>query len=252
MKNILPILMLSVFLPLRAQEPPPVRTVVFHVVDNSRIRNLRFGVFDEEGALVRSTRIGFPTSGLSRRYTYEGPMPLVFFEENQMAAPDGTEQIRRIPMARVSLPEDQDEVMLLFTPNAAHPGEGLTYNIQWMDIRPGRLPPGHLAIYNTTPMTFLGAVGRQVQQNDADVLQIEPGFNRPLRVAPRANLMIAIRTEEDGLIRLYENTFDCDPSQSLLFVLFPPRFPGSIHLGGKLIHIPLRGEEESNGKDGEG
>lgn len=250
MKTLLYLPLLCLSLSVLGQEPPPLRTVEFHIVDNSRIRNLRFGIFDEEGQLVQSTRMGFPTSGLSRKYTYTGPMPMVFFEEESVEGPNGASAIRRTPRAQATLPEDQDKVMLLFVPANGGQENGPRYDVQWMDIRPGRLPPGHLAIYNTTPLTFLGAVGRQVQAEDPDVLQIEPGYNRPLRVAPRASLLIAIRTEEDGILRLYENTFDCDPRQSLLFVLFPPRFPGSIHLGGKLIHIPLEEEPEPAPEEG--
>lgn len=215
-----------------------MRSVEFHLLDNSRIRNIRFGVFDENGQLTGSSRTGFPTSGLSRRYHYEGPMPITFFEENRIEQSNGSERIERTPMARVNLPENQSEVMLLFLPNPSYPEEGLRYNIQWIDIRPGALPPGYLGIYNTTPISYIGAVGRP--DNNTRTATINPGLNAPLPIHPRAALVIAIKTEEDELIRLYENTFECDTTQSLLFVVFPPRFPGSIHLGGKLVQIPLR------------
>jgi len=252
MKNLIRLLFFLVMLPAAAQEAPTLRTVEFYVVDNSRIRNLRFGVFDEDGLLLRSSRVGFPTSGLSRRYTYTGPMPMVFFEEERLVAPDGTEQIRRRPMARVEVPEGQDEVMLLFMPNSQHPEQGITYEIQYIDIHAASLSPGHLSIYNTMPTTLLAAVGRHVQGEEPDVFQLLPGINTPQRVAPRASLTIAISTENDGVVQLYNNTFDCDSRQSLLFILFPPGFPGSIHLGGKLIQIPSRIEEDPATEVGEG
>jgi len=228
-------------------DPPPLRSVEFHLLDHSRIRNIRFGVFDETGRLTGSSRTGFPTSGLSRRYHYEGPMPITFFEENRIPQSDGTERIERTPMARVDLPEDQSEVMLLFLPNLSYPQQGLRYTIQWIDIRPGALPPGHLGIYNTTALSYIGAVGRP--DNNTRTSTIAPGLNAPLPIHPRAALVIAIKTENEELIRLYENTFECDTGKSLLFVVFPPRFPGSIHLGGKLVEIPLRQPPEPDESD---
>lgn len=219
-------------------DQPPLRRVNFHILSGSRIRNVRFGVFDNDGRLTGSSRTGFPTSGLSRRYEYEGPMPLTFFKENSIALSDGTERIQRIPVAQITLPENQSDVMLLFFPNPEYPEDTLKYNIQWIDIRKEFLPPGHLGIYNTTEISFLGVLGRPDNNQTSKI--IRPGLNEPVSIHPRASLLIAILDEVDELIQLYENTFECDSSQSMLFVIFPPSIPGTIHLGGKLVHIPLK------------
>lgn len=217
---------------------PALSTIHFHLLSSVRIRDVRFGVFDVEGQLTGSSRTGFPTSGLSRRYEYHGPMPITFFYENIIYLEDGTERIQRTPVAQVHLPEDQSEIMLIFFPNTNYPDVGLKYNVQWIDIRKEVLPPGHLAIYNTTEVSFLGALGRPNNRQTTTV--IRPGLNKPASIYPRASLLIAILDEVDELIQLYENTFECDTSQSLLFVIFPPSIQGTIHLGGKLVQIPVR------------
>jgi hypothetical protein len=224
------------------EETPSMRTVTFFVASGARIRNVRFGQFDEQGRLTGSTRTGFRTSGRSLQYEYTGPMPLIFFEEEPAPTPQDPEGVRRTPVARANLPPETSEVMFLFNRNPDYPDVGTKYSVQWVNLDTAEIPAGHVTIFNTLGITMQGAVG---QETRGETLTIAPGINPPLHIQPQASVVLALESKAKGLIRIYKDTINCGPDERILLLIFPPRFPGSHNVGSKLISFPLRKDDET-------
>ncbi|MDA3874628.1 MAG: hypothetical protein PF795_11800 [Kiritimatiellae bacterium] len=236
--------------PTRGQEGEvTLRELNFYVASGSRIRNVRFGVFDKAGLLVRSKPTGFRTSGRSLNYRYEGPNPLEFFEEEAAPTPSKPDAVRRTPVGRIMLPPDVDEVMFFFAPKPDFPDSGLKYTVTGIDIRTETVPAGHITIFNTLPVTFRGVVGKSKNRKNGEQLQIDPGINTPIDIHPQAQILLALESESEGFLRVYEDTIQCGDSERVLLILFPPRFPGSLNVGGKLISFPIRAEAAEESSD---
>lgn len=233
------------------EKDAPLRELEFYVASGTRIRNVRFGVFAETGEIVGSRPTGFKTSGRSLRYQYKGPDPLVFFEEKDAPTPDNPEAVRRTPVGRVHLPPDVDEVLFFFTPNRDDPEKGLKYSVTGIDIRDHKVPAGNFTIFNTLSIPFMGAVGKSESRKSGRALTVKPGINTPVDIYPRAEVLLALESESEGLMRVYEDTIHCDRNERVLLILFPPRFPGSLDVGGKLITLPVRPGEDADGTEAE-
>lgn len=219
-----------------------LRELNFYVASGSRIRNVRFGVFDEAGALTGSKPTGFKTSGRSLNYAYEGPDPLVFFEEEAAPTASEPDAVRRTPVGRIVVPPDVDEVMFFFVSNPDFPDSGLKYKVTGIDIRKETVPAGHITIFNTLPTTFRGVIGKSKNRENGNRMDVIPGINFPIDIHPRAQILLALESESEGFLRVYEDTIHCGESERVLLILFPPRFPGSLNVGGKLISLPVRAE----------
>ncbi len=214
----------------------------FYVASGARIRNVRFGMYDESGIFTGSNPTGFRTSGRSLQYEYQGPNPIVFFEEETAPTEADPEAVRQTPVARASLAEDAKKLLFFFTPNPDFPESGLKYNLIGIDIRKEVVPAGHITIFNTMPITFRGAVGKSKNRENGKTLNVLPGTNPPIDIQPRAQVLLVLESETEGFLRVYENTIDCGENERVLLILFPPRFPGSLNVGGRLISFPLQAE----------
>lgn len=231
------------------EEEVQLRELNFYVASGSRIRNVRFGVFDETGTLTGSRPTGFRTSGRSLKYTYEGPDPMVFFEDEAAPNPSDPDAVRRTPVGRIVVPPDVDKVLFFFVPNPDFPDSGLKYEVTGIDIRKETVPAGHITIFNTLPIPFKGVVGKSKNRKNGDIINVVPGINPPIDIHPRAQVLLALESESEGFLRVYEDTIDCGDTERVLLILFPPRFPGSLNVGGKLISFPLRAEAAEEGND---
>ncbi len=215
-------------------EWPAAYEVAFYVTANARIKGLRYGVFGDGGQIEASVPVAFKTSGRSALYTYEGPSPLVFFREETVRGLNGGLAIERRPMARVNLQPQVDEMVLIFFKN---PGEGDPYIARPVDIRPDTIPEGHIVLFNATRQVLLGAIGEDVKPENTGVRAIHPGVNPAVRIAPRGRVRLAFEFQDLGWHRVFNREYDCNPDERLLLVIYPPRFPGSIDLGGRLIRF---------------
>ena len=217
----------------------------FHVASNSRIRNVRFGKFNERGQLIGSTRIGFRTSGRSLKYEYKGPLPLTFFEETKTPTPDNPDNVTRTVVAQISPPTDKSDLLFLFSRNPSENDSGLQYSIDWIDTNIRAVPSGHITIFNTLPIEFEGGI--QQSKNDANpvLIKTKPGINPPIDIEPKAKVILALNSNTDGLLRAYEDTVHCGRDERILLVIFPPRFPGSYQVGSKIISIPSPDQEKN-------
>ncbi len=222
---------------LQAQEPPPLRELNFHVVSGSRIHNVRFGVYDDEGNLVGSKQTGFRSSGRSLKYTYKGPSKIIFFEEKAAPTAANPQAVSRSIVGVSQVPENVTDALFLFSEIKPAPKKGYKYDIQWMDISGDNIPPGHVTIFNTLPINFKGAVGKKGQKGK--VINAQPGLNPPISFHPQATLLLTLESKKDGILRVYEENITCSEDDRILLVLFPPRFPGSLNIGSKIITFPL-------------
>ncbi|MEX2606753.1 MAG: hypothetical protein WD708_05360 [Kiritimatiellia bacterium] len=231
-------------LPSRGQEEEtPLREFDFYVASSSRIRNVRFGVFDETGALTGSSPTGFKTSGRSLSYTYKGPDPIVFFEEEAAPTAADPNAVRQTPVGKSMLPPDVGEVLFFFIPNPDYPDSGLKYNVTGIDIRQEIVPAGHVTLFNTIPITFRGVVGESKNRENGTAFNITQGINPPIDIQPQAKVLLALESESEGFLRVYENTIYCDENERILLVLSPPRIRGSRNVSGKQISLPIRAEK---------
>jgi hypothetical protein len=234
-------------LPSRGQEEDVALSELnFYVASAIRVRNVRFGVFDETGTRTGSRSIGFRTSGRSLTYEYEGPDPIVFFEEEAAPTAADPDAVHRTPVGKSTLPPDVDEFLFFFVPNPDFPESGLKYNVSAIDIRQESVPSGHITIYNTIPVTFRGVVGESRNRENGTVLNVNSGINPPIDIQPRAQVLLVLESESERFVRVYKNTIHCDENQRVLLVLTPPRFPGSLNVGGRQISLPIRVEENDD------
>jgi hypothetical protein len=227
---------------LQAEEPPPLREFQFHVVSGSRIQNVRYGVFDETGQLIGSKPTGFRSSGRSLKYPYKGPEVIVFFEEEPAPTAQNPNAVSRTTVAATRVPKGVEEVMFLFSENKQYPEKGLKYDIQWVDTSEKYIVPGHVTIYNTLPIEFKGAAGKKA--NKGKIIKASPGINPAIDIYPQATLLLTLESKVDGLLRVYEDTISCGEKERILLILFPPRFPGSLDIGSKIISFPIKELEE--------
>lgn len=218
-------------------EPPPLRDLKFHVVSGSRIHNVRFGVYDESGNITGSKPTGFRTSGRSLKYQYHGPDPIIFFEEEPAPTALNPQAVKRTTVAVSRLPENVEEVLFLFSINHSYPEKGLKYDLQCVDTSEETITPGHVTIYNTLPIAFKGAAGKKDEKGT--VITATPGLNPPIDFHPQATLLLTLESKENGILRVYEDTITCREEDRILLVLFPPRFPGSLNIGSKIITLPI-------------
>ncbi len=245
------LLCLQVFLPsaLQAEEAPVIHEVSFYIAANVRIPNLHFGVFDEEGKFQKSVPLRFNTSGRSQLYEYQGPMPLLFFEEEKKPTEADPNAVTRTPVASISLQKAPEKVLLLFHPNLNHPDSGPKYSVSGVNLNDDAVPGGHISVFNFTRQEYMGAIGRRRNRDDVDFVKIKPGINEPVPIHPAGPVNLFAEIKDEGWTQVYDNNFQCDSDERLLLVLFPPRFPGSINIGGRLIRFPLNGEGDA--EDGE-
>lgn len=211
--------------------------ITFYISANTRILDLHYGVYDDEGVLEKSLPLSFKTSGRSQAYAYEGPNPLVFFEEEPAPSVEDPLAMRRTPVAQLPIPAGVDEVLILFYRNPQYPESRMKYRLRAIDVRADSIPAGHISIFNSTRQKLLGAIGEEVEPGDPGVLEVVPGINRPVPIHPKGSVKLAFEFKNEGWQRVYENTFECQSDERLLLVIFPPRFPGSADLGGKLIRF---------------
>jgi hypothetical protein len=92
-------------------------------------------------------------------------------------------------------------------------------------------------------------VGKSKNRKNGEQLQIDPGINTPIDIHPQAQILLALESESEGFLRVYEDTIQCGDSERVLLILFPPRFPGSLNVGGKLISFPIRAEAAEESSD---
>ena len=223
--------------------------ITFYISANTRILDLRYGVYDDEGGVEKSLPLSFKTSGRSRAYDYKGPNPLVFFEEEPAPSVDDPLAVKRTPVAQLPIPAGVDEFLILFYRNPQYPESGLKYRLRAVDVRADSIPAGYISIFNSTRQKLLGAIGEEVQPGDPGVLEVIPGINRPVPIHPKGSVKLAFEFKNEGWQRVYENTFECRSDERLLLVIFPPRFPGSADLGGKLIRFAAREAEDEKEED---
>ncbi|WFB37118.1 hypothetical protein P3T73_05010 [Kiritimatiellota bacterium B12222] len=228
--------------PLIAQEPPPLQEFDFYVVSSPRFHNIRFGVFDDDGKLVSSKPTGFRSSGRSLRYSYKGPQKIVFFEEEHVPTADNPDAVKRTMVATTRIPSNMEEVLFLFSNNPNFPEKGLKYKLQGVNLAEGNIPQGHVTIFNTMDTEFQGGVQKTKQK--ANLLTITPGANPSISFYPEASLLLGVNTEDKGFVQVYKETITCESHERMLLILFPPRFPGSMNVGSKLIRLPLSGPED--------
>lgn len=223
--------------------------IIFYISANTRILEVRYGEsFDDAGVIVKSLPLDFKTSGRSRAYPYEGPNPLVFFEENPAPTADDPAAMIQTPVAQLMMPAGVDEVLILFHANPDYPKVGLKYRLRAVDVSPDSIPARHISIFNGTHQKFLGAIGEEVQTADPGVLEVVPGINRPVPIHPKGTVKLAFEFKKEGWQRVYENSFECRSDERLLLVIFPPRFPGSADLRGKLIRFRAVKEEDGEAR----
>lgn len=235
----------AVSFPLFGQEKPeiPLREFTFSVASTSRIRNVRFGEYNKQGQIVKSHPTGFKSSGRSLTYSYKGPNPIVFFEEEPAPSAANPNNMRRTPVASVNLPEEFKDGLFLFLKNSDYPDSAQKYNIQWIDLDPEKIPAGYITIYNTLPINFKGAAKVDSKSEKDKILSLKPGLNEPFSIFPRASVLLALRSKEGQILRVYENTIECDLKERVLLIIFPPRFPGSHRVGSKIITLPYEKEQ---------
>ncbi|MDF3130348.1 hypothetical protein P0Y35_14165 [Kiritimatiellaeota bacterium B1221] len=222
---------------MRAQEPPPLRELNFHVLSGSRIHNVRYGVYDDNGNLIGSKQTGFRSSGRSLKYAYKGPAKIIFFEETPAPTPSNPKTVSRKIVGVSNVPSGVTDVLFLFTLNKPAPEQGYKYNIQWIDTSDANFPPGHVTIYNTLPLEFKGVLGKKGEKGK--VIEVSPGMNPPFSFHPEVKIILTLKSENDGILRVYEDNIIGRKDDRILLVLFPPRFPGSINIGSKIITFPL-------------
>lgn len=225
-------------------EPPPVAELNFYIAAQSRFKGIHFGTYDEEGQLIDSTELKFKTSGRSDEYVYEGPLPLVFFEEEPQPTPENPDAVKRTPVASISPPLDLKETFILF--QNSNEESNLKYKTTWVDLGSQAIPAGHLGILNLTPTPFQGVVGngRDNQNEDAIVFTVNPGINPAVKIHPVGNLIFALQTERYGWLTIYEDKFFCRADEKYLLVVFPPRVRGSVSVGA--VIIPFEASSETN------
>jgi hypothetical protein len=222
-----------------AQEvAPKTSKVEFYISSSARIKNLHYGLFDKEGLLVGSVPLAFKTSGTSDLYTYEGPMPLVFFEEEARPTPENPSAVFRKPVAQISLPPDSEQVLLLFAPQLAATENTYLYHVVSVNVRPSSIPVGHISIFNFTKQNFFGSIGEKIKKGDPNVIEIVPGINRPVPIQPKGTVRLIFEFGNEEWVKVYENVFECDSGERLLLIIYPPRVSGSLNLSGRLIRIP--------------
>ncbi|GEM_PF-3016066 len=245
-RNLTPFLLIFIFATSWAdaqEEPPPLYEFSFYVASGSRIRNVRFGKFDDSGTMIGSSPMGFRSSGRSLKYEYRGILPLVFFEETPAPTPENPDNVTRTPVAVATPPENIENVIFLFSKNPRYPEAGQKYLVDWVDLDHEKIPAGHITIFNTLPLTIRGGVAQDGDQ-PPEVISVSRGINSPIKISPKATVLLTLETEEDGLLRAYEDTIYCEPDERVLLVIFPPRFRGSYKLGSKIISIPSAQAEE--------
>ncbi|MGA0333494.1 MAG: hypothetical protein ACO3NW_06020 [Kiritimatiellia bacterium] len=199
-------------------------------------------MYDEMGQLTGSKPTGFRSSGRSLNYFYRGPEPIVFFEEEPAPTALNPEAVTRIPVATTRIPEGVENVLFLFTINQDHPQNGLKYNLQWLDTSVENFKPGHVSIFNTLPIELNGVAGKDEKQK---LIKALPGLNPAINFYPQATLLLTLESKVEGHLRVYEDTITCNKEDTILLVLFPPRFPGSLSLGSKIISLPITPPEKN-------
>ena len=252
-RHLIPVFLLSLQILLspavRAEEEITLHQVSFYIAANVRISNLHFGNFDEEGKFQNATPLRFNTSGRSRLYEYEGPMPLVFFEEEASPTEADPHAVTRTPVATISLQNAPEKVLLLFHPNPNHPDSGPKYSVSGVNLNDEAVPGGHISVFNFTRQEYMAAIGRRRNRGEEEFVKIKPGINEPRPIHPSGPVNLFAMIKDEGWTEVYENNFQCDSEERLLLVLFPPRFPGSINIGGRLIRFPLNGEGDAEDEE---
>lgn len=123
--------------------------------------SVRFQVLSVSGRVVRGLQFQSQTADaevenivasrrfLSRPYDYTGSPDLVFFKQERDPV---TGEPRRVPLARVRLPEDQKEVLLLFS--EARNSGGLPYRVMLIHHDPEKFSAGSYRVFNLTKRTM--------------------------------------------------------------------------------------------------
>ena len=146
---------------LRAQaDAVKVHEFSFYVAGQQQFKEVKYGIFDGEGKLVGSRAVEFKTAGRSEKYDYEGPLPLVFFEESVSQGADGLEVVERTVVGKAFPKRDSEEYFVLFQTVDPKNQSELEFKLAMVDIGLERLPPQHLRILNLTGVGLQGAIER--------------------------------------------------------------------------------------------
>lgn len=216
----------------QADEEPIIRAN-FTVYSLQRPVNIKFINGDRKTA----TPVNFYSSSRSEKYSYEGLNPIVFFQEYPAPTESDPGAVERKKVAEVSLPPTGGEFLFIFFPTDDSDSD--TYRIYPMDDSTSAFPFGAIRLFNATPFTLEGVLGRER-------IRLEPGPSKAYRVnSYKTALGLGFR-HNDSFHQSFNSPVEMESGARGLMMIFPPFVKGSAIVQTRFIRENPAGEPNSS------
>lgn len=212
------------------QEEKPILNVDFTVYSLQRHEGLKFLTGDRLG----STEIEFFSSARSQVYEYEGLNPIIFFREIPDPKPEFPDRVKRIKVAEATVPQTGGEFLFIFFENKA--AEREAYRIYPLEDSTRTLPYGSIRLFNATPYTVKGLVGRTK-------VMLRTGPSEAFRHSGNQVSVGLGFSHEGTFYQSFNSPLQCSSNERGLLMLFPPHVKGSAFLQTRFLRESAPEEE---------
>ena len=221
----------SAFSAMAQIDEEPIVKAEFTVYSLHRLSDLHFVDGDRKG----SSPLTFYSSARSNTYEYEGINPIIFFREDPSPTTENPTAVKRVKVGEVTLPPGRGRYLLIFFPDKDTEAED--YHVYPLDDSTSALPYGCLKLFNATPYTLEGIVGRER-------VQLKPGPSGSFRMQG-SSISVGLGFSYEGTFhQSYNSPIRLNKESRGLMMIFPPFVKGSAIVQTRLLREG-RKEEES-------